>query len=104
MKIYIPHLHYTINVRDVKNAYELKEWRKTNHNAKMSAQDVSSNEANIYVIFPIKDLHAGSIGHEIVHVLQFISNNRGIDFVNEQEHFGYLFQFIFNKIYNRRYE
>lgn len=52
----------------------------------------------IYLQFPIKPEHVGTVGHEIVHILQYIAEARSIRMDEEKEHFGYLFQYIYNEL------
>lgn len=95
MKIYIPHLHFTVEIIDKKKANEeIREYLK-NKNA--CRKRVSLLHSQIYINFPIRKNEMSSLGHEIVHVLQDIASVYDIDFIKEEEHFGYLFQYIFNE-------
>lgn len=94
MKIYIPHIHYFVFIKDVKKSKgEIKEFLKNNVACR---EIVDNNSSIIWIKFPIKN-NVGSLAHEIIHVLQHISFVRGIDFIKEEEHFAYLMQFILNK-------
>lgn len=64
---------------------------------------VDSTNAHIYLKFPIKVSDHGTIGHEIIHLLQYIAHARDISFEQEEEHFAYMFQFIFNEIIGMEY-
>lgn len=96
MKIEIPHLGYTILVKDVsKGKQDWKAWvHRDNNNQCTVFLDLKNLKKPVY--FP-------TIAHEITHVLQFIALARDIDFMTEQEHFGYMTNYILNKILGYSY-
>lgn len=89
MKIYIPHLNYTIIVKEPKNPpeelYNPKAW-------------VKSESSKSCTLFVNKKPNPADLAHEVVHVLQFICLHRNIDFKTEQEHMGYLMHYIMGKV------
>ena len=102
MKIYIPHLHITVNVKDIKKSKGFKFKNGTLASGYVKIQD--DFNIDMYLQFPIKTIYHGTIVHEVTHVMQFISRLRDIDFQDEMEHFGYLSQYIFNKIVGCEYK
>ena len=90
MKIYIPHLNYTVYVKtfvtpppQIANA---QAW-------------VKRNDMHSCTFFKKKGKGIpADIAHELVHVLQFICIDRNIDFCTETEHMGYLMKYIMGKI------
>jgi hypothetical protein len=89
MKIYIPHLNYTITVKEPKNP------PKELYNPKAWVHSEGSKGCTMYIT---KKPLPSDLAHEVVHVLQFICLNRNIDFTTEQEHMGYLMQYIMGEI------
>jgi hypothetical protein len=87
-KIYLPHLNYTVHVR------HFKPHPSGDSNAKAWAEHIDSRSAAIYI--SPRDTPCG-IAHELIHVLQFIAADRNIDFIHEQEHFGYMMQYLMGK-------
>lgn len=95
MKIYLPHIHYTISVRDIKKA------KMDGFVGKAMTEKIDKNNCILWLPYPIKA--SGTVFHEIVHVLQFICESRHIDFVLEQEHLGYIAQYISNRLLGLEY-
>jgi hypothetical protein len=95
-KIYLPHIHYTVHVKQMTvppegvlhaKAYVLRE-----------------DENSCTVFLDKKKIVAGDLAHEIVHVLQFICGDRNINFVLEQEHTAYIMQYLMGKIMGYSWE
>lgn len=95
-RILIPHLAYTVNVKEpgknkpITNAVAWVEWD-------------SDNECSLYIKQPIKPYQVPTLAHELVHVLQHISEARGIHFASEREHLGYLMQWLMNEVLGYSY-
>ncbi len=92
MKIYLPHINYTVHFysgKDVLRIFDDQEGK---------AWTAKGEKESIISVRKEKDAMAGVIAHEIIHVLQNIADDRGMDFVSETEHFGYLMQYILGKI------
>lgn len=95
-KIYISHLHYKIEV---------------NFNSKTYLKNIGREACAIHTPNKIQLLLKNkpklkdfpTVAHEVMHVIQFISKDRGIDMTNEVEHCGYLMQFILNEILEYKY-
>lgn len=88
--IYIPHLNYTVRVREAKNAPEGLV------NALAWVISEGQHECTLYL--EKGKPHAGDVAHEIIHILQFICLNRNIDFKLEFEHMGYLMQWLLGQV------
>lgn len=102
MKIYIPHIHYTLKVKDVSKAKSyVKELLKT----KVACFHKEDNfNGCIYIKLPIKNFEVPLLAHEVIHCLQHICETRNIDFVDEKEHMAYLMSWILNEILGYRYK
>ena len=95
-EIKIPHLKYTIQVRDLS---ELKGVKKKGGGY---TAIVDENTACIF----IEDLketvkhieNIPHIAHEVMHVIQIICENFGMSIENEQEHTAYLMFYILEEI------
>lgn len=102
MKIYLPHINYTLHVKDIsKGKGEVKEYLKTKVACHIKINECMSE---IYVKLPIKQKDVTTLCHELIHVLQNISHTFDINFSNEEEHFAYMFQYMLNKILGYEYE
>ncbi len=87
-KIYLPHINHTVHVRNQKprpDGLPSVAWTE------------KIDDWNTAIYLP-KILMPPTVAHELIHVLQYISDAKGIDFVHEQEHFGYLMQYLLGKI------
>ena len=94
MKILIPHLGYTVYIKDKKLAKGLVK----NYLVKMEAcrETINNNSSIIWIKLPIKPIDVPTLAHEVIHVLQHIAKEKDIDFIKEEEHFAYLMHFILN--------
>jgi hypothetical protein len=90
MKIQIPHLAYTITLKDA--------YHKSMGNMP-SCQKVDNGNCIIWMPKKIRK-EVTTVAHEVVHAVQFICNSRDIDMVQEQEHIAYMVQYIMAKILN----
>lgn len=95
MKIYLPHIHYTVTVRD------FKKFKGGGFSGQAMTEKVDKNNCILWLPHPIKA--NGTLFHEVTHALQFICEARNMDFVQEQEHFGYIAQLITNKLLGLEY-
>lgn len=103
--IYIPHLAYWVKVMDIHKAEgDIENYISSRGRAPAAcAHRVCNSSAEIYLTFPLKVNYYSTIGHEVVHILQYIAEARDMQFRDEEEHFAYLFQFIFNEIIGMHY-
>ena len=98
--IKINHIGYTVLVKT------MKDFKKTpEYNPILKAVVVrdSCHQSTIY-IKDTKAINISSVAHEVLHVLQFISEDRFIDMTKEKEHFAYMMSYIMNKILGYEYE
>ena len=95
MKIYLQHLNYTVHVHTIKTA------PKDIPRAKAYVEKGADGKS--CCMYLPKKRSAPTVAHELVHVLQFIAEARGIDMVREWEHMGYLMQFLMCKILGYSY-
>lgn len=95
--IFIPHLSYTIEVRDKAKATGAA--RKYGEYMELFHEKVSSRLSIIHLHEKhLRPVNFPLLAHEVVHVLQHIAQIYDIDFKTEEEHFAYLMQFILNQI------
>lgn len=98
-KILIPHIFYEVELKDLSKApQEIKD-----HNYFACVQK-KRFKSIIWCTLPINEKNIPTLAHEIVHVLQNICFDYSIDFVTEQEHTAYMYQFIFNSLIGYKYE
>ena len=89
MKLFLPHIHYTIHIRKMKSVpAELP-------NAKSYAEELDENNCAIYLT--TKD-SPPSIAHEIIHALKYMCIRRDMEFTKESEHMAYIMQYLMCKI------
>lgn len=94
MKIKIPHLGYTLLVKEPQKEVEFTAYVIRDN----------KSQSTLYIQTPIKSKDMATLAHELVHVLQFIARDRNIDMVDEMEHMGYLMNYLFNEITGHEYE
>jgi hypothetical protein len=92
MKIYIPHLHYKINV-----SFKSKKFLD-NLGIQCACEHIKNGEVTIHFKRKPKNTDFPSVAHEVMHVIQRIAHDRGIDMIKEEEHCAYLMHYILNKI------
>ena len=90
MKIYLPHLHYTIFVKVF-----TKKPPQLLH-AKAYTEHTDSNTCTLFL--EKKRESPGDVAHELIHVLQFICEDRDMIFTLEREHMAYLMHYLMGKI------
>lgn len=95
MKVYIPHLNYTVHKKTFKTAPPELPF------AKAYVRKVDKNTCFIYVS---EKIDPPTLAHELIHVLQFIYEARSIDFIQEQESTGYLFGWLMGKMMGYSYQ
>lgn len=76
--------------------------KKSKYPVPASTEKIDKNTCILWLPHPIKA--NGTLFHEITHALQFICEARNIDFILEQEHMGYIAQFVTNEILGWKYE
>ena len=93
-KIYIQHLAYTVLIKE------------PNKDSKFVAyvHKDNKNQCTLFIKRPVNRIEAPTLAHEIVHILQYICEARNIDMIFEQEHMGYLMNFIMNEVMGLTYE
>ena len=97
MEIQIKHLGYTVKVKPRKSHKTSPEWML------FVTERTDANTSTIFIDSPVKTSDIPSVIHEIVHVLQYLCADRGIDFSQEQEHTAYIAQHILNEILDYKY-
>lgn len=87
-EIDIPHLNYKVGV--MTRAH--KDMQK-----QPSCERVSKSKCILWIPKQYKN-QVTVIAHEVIHALQFIASDRSIDMIAEQEHMGYLMQYIMARV------
>lgn len=91
-KVYIPHLGYMVYLRDYREATgRARELLRTKYVALTHRQN---NMSTIYMDLPIDYWDIPYLVHEIEHVLQYISEDYGMNVKTERENIPYLMQYI----------
>ena len=95
--IYLAHLNYTVRLRQSGQPPE---------EVKHAISWVISEDKNTCTLYTdLKTrIHPGDLSHELIHVLQFICLDRNINFTLEQEHMGYLMQYLFGQIMGHKWK
>lgn len=93
MKIYLPHINYTVYVKQI----NYKRLPDQIRHAKAFVKRDDMYGCTLYIDLKKKTLPA-DLAHELVHVLQFICLDRNIDFPVEQEHMGYIMHYLMAEI------
>lgn len=102
MKITIPHIFYTIEVKDTKNPpKDIKEFLDKGFIACIAK---GKNRSRLYIKHPIRNSDIPTLCHELIHILQHICKERDILFTNEEEHCAYMFQYMLNEILGYEYK
>lgn len=86
--INLPHLTYQVYF------YTGKDIPKNCSNEGSIAWTVKGENSSAVCIREKIDAQPTLLAHEIMHVLQFLAHERNMDFLQEQEHFAYLMQFL----------
>jgi hypothetical protein len=97
MKIYIPHLHYTIKVN-------FKATKYLNSVGLEACVLYNKNNLVLCLRREPKPIDFPTVAHEVLHLIQYICRDRNINMTEEIEHCGYLMQFILNKILKNKFE
>jgi hypothetical protein len=95
-KIVINHLGYIIYVKDV-NLGQHKD------RFEMWTQKLDGCSCELYTYRKIALRDTPTIAHEVMHVLQYIAEDRGIDMSEERENMAYLMQYIMSQIMGMKY-
>ena len=94
MKIYLPHIHYTIYV---------KEFKKAPDGTNFKAYAVKGEDGNSCTIYLPKKPQPGTVAHELTHALRYICVDRNMDFRSEEEHMAYIMNYAINRILGYSY-
>ena len=91
----IPHLAYTVKI-----IINPKEFYGKHASSLMMAENTDRSTATIFLRCPIPKNRQviPTLAHEVMHVLQYICQNRAIKMEEESEHMGYLMQYILANI------
>lgn len=63
----------------------------------------NKNQCTLYIKRPVKFKEVSTLAHEVVHILQYIAEARNLDMIQEQEHMGYLMNYIMNEVLGFEY-
>jgi len=91
-KIFLAHLRYTVKVR------EITPKMKTPSEIQGADAYTTFYDDQNCTIFLKKNTPIRVVAHEVTHVLRDLCIERHMDFTKEQEHMGYLMQYILGRI------
>jgi len=95
--IYLPHIHYTLRVRQIgKIPSDIPT-------ALVYVQKDDMCGCTLYIDLTRK-IVGPELAHELVHVLQLICESRSMDFKREEEHMGYIMQYLMATIMGYSYD
>lgn len=95
MKIYLPHINYTVYV---------KKFKKPPFDLPNAHAYVESDGENSCSIFLIEKPNPGDVAHELIHVLQRICKSRNMNFLKEEEHMAYIMHYLMGEILGYKWE
>lgn len=93
MKIYLPHINYTVHVLTLKKGpFE---------NTKAYTEK-GANGRSCAVYLPKKPTPS-LVAHELMHVIRYICKDRHMDFLLEEEHLAYTMQYLMGRVLGYEY-
>lgn len=98
MKIYLPHIHYTVLVKDI------SLYRGDPERGNAFCVRVDKNTSEVFIKTPVKVTDFPTLGHELVHVLKNICDDRNMNFLEETEHMGYVMQYLLCQVMGLKYQ
>ena len=98
MNIYLDHIFYRIEV-----SFKSRKFLN-NRGIECACEYIENGYIKLHFRNKPKMKDFPSVAHEVVHCLQWIANDRNINFTKEEEHFAYMMQFILNRIFGFDYE
>lgn len=96
MKIYLPHIHYTVKVKQ-RTGY------RGNHTAKWLCERTDKDTSTLYIDMPVSQAETPTLAQGLVHVIQNICEDRHMVLSLEKEHMGYLMQYLMNRVLGYEY-
>ena len=97
MNIYLDHLYYRIEVIFTSSKFLDRK------GIECACEYIQNGYIKLHLRSKPKSINFPSVAHEVIHCLQWIAKDRGMDFIREEEHFAYMMQFILNRIFNYEY-
>lgn len=95
MKVYLPHIHYTVHILTFKKSPKELPVAK--------AYTVKGADGKSCAMYLPKNVKPGTVVHEVVHVLRYICEDKNMSFLLEEEHMAYIAQYLTNKILGYEY-
>lgn len=91
---------YIIKIPHLKTIVVVKRKQKGDlDDAAGYAKRICAEEYQLVLKLPIKGvITAGHLVHEIVHILQYITEDNHMSFVHEREHMAYIAGYLFDEI------
>ncbi len=97
MKIELPHIGYTVIVKQRK-AYPGRD------SSFALCERTDLNTSTIYIETPVPRKRDSTLAHELTHVLRNICEDRDMYFQEEREHMAYIMQYLMNRILGYKYK
>ena len=98
MSLYLPHINYTVRVRDMKSLPKPHGSQTTVH-----ACIIYEGKHGSTVYLPTKPAPP-MVAHELTHVLFHICRERHMDFLSEEEHMAYIMQYLMGQILGYKWD
>ncbi len=95
MKIELPHIWYTLIVKDIKS------FPGTKLGSACSRRD-SEHQSTLFLQVPIKFGNIDNMVHELNHVLRNLFEDRSMNFLEEREHAAYIMGYWTSEILKNR--
>lgn len=95
MKVYLPHINYTVYILTFKKPHKDLPQSK--------AYTEKGADGKSCAMYLPKKVTAGTVAHEIIHVLRYICEARDMSFLLEEEHMAYIAQYLTNKALGYEY-
>lgn len=86
--VYIPHLNYTVH---------FKPFTKAPASIRTAHAFIQRDDRDNSSLFLARNVEPSTVAHELVHVLQYICEDRYMVFTDEREHMCYLMQYLMVK-------
>lgn len=104
-KVIIPHLAYTIYLKDLRKPSKVvKDAMKDSTFVYKACCEKGTHFSAIYMFLPIKESDIPTLCHELTHAMQNICESKGIDFIRERESIAYMYQYALNELLGYEYD
>lgn len=93
--VYLPHLNYTVRFRRFKKPPDCID---------RAVAWIRRDNASGCTVYLPEIATPASVAHELIHALQYICEDRHMDFNREFEHMAYLMQYLMGNAYGYKWK